>query len=90
MWDDNNVFLNERQLNSGNFFRFFKSIVEMEKPGDLIEAGKTELLDYLEGITTQMVFELLVYSHENETIKEIGSILRSIIAANDAAAQRFA
>jgi len=89
VWDDNNAFLNERQLNSADFFKFFEETIGNEDPQKLVEEGEDEEIQRLYYITKKMIFNLLVYSDTNSSIKDVGTILRQILQASDECCKDF-
>ena len=71
VWEDNNAFLSERQLNSSDFFMLF-STISQEKIEDFKD--NHEKLRTIFELTFKMIFMLLVYAHHNESIKEVSTI----------------
>jgi hypothetical protein len=83
IWDDNNSFLNERQLNSSDFFEFFSNLIKAENIENLVATGNKELLHDVYMIVKKVIFELLVYSSNNASIKDLTDKFRQILEADN-------
>lgn len=89
VWDDNNAFLNERQLNSSDFFDFFKTLMQDEKIENLVEQNERELMHEIYFILKKMIFDLLVYSSNNNTLKDLTDKFRQLLEGDEMCAHDF-
>mmetsp|Transcript_31389 Transcript_31389/g.35862 ORF Transcript_31389/g.35862 Transcript_31389/m.35862 type:complete len:149 (-) Transcript_31389:2436-2882(-) len=87
VWDDNNAFASERQVNNPDFFRFFMNTLKQENI--VVQQGNQAKLKMLYDLSCKMIFDMLVYAFNNDSIQEVSNVMKKVLLLSEDALLHF-